>query len=175
MRDGVDDILDQWRRERPDLDVSPIGVIGRLSRTTDAVESCLARNFADHGLDAAAYDVLATLVRSGRPYELSPAALAATAMITSSAVAQRLNKLVARGLVTRAANPDDKRGTIVRLTPAGKEALERTLPQHLRVEHALLAGVSDEERALLIGLLQRLERNARALIEDRGASSRHEH
>ncbi|MGO2542704.1 MAG: MarR family winged helix-turn-helix transcriptional regulator, partial [Specibacter sp.] len=105
MPDQLERILAQWHAEKPHLDVSPMAVIGRLSRASSAVDTRLAATFAKHGLDASTFDALATLLRSGPPYTLAPAALARDAMISTSAVAQRLNKLESRGLVTRTANP----------------------------------------------------------------------
>ena len=160
MTDHVDRILAQWQRERPDLDVSPMAVIGRLSRAASAVDARLARTFAAHGLDRASFDVLATLLRNGAPYRLTPAGLAADAMITSAAVAQRLNRLETRGLITRAPNPDDGRGSLVTLTAAGKAAVEAALPAHLATEEGLLAGLAPDERATLAALLTRVLRAA---------------
>ena len=160
MIDHVDGILAQWHRERPDLDVSPMGVIGRLSRAAAAVDVRLARNFAAHDLDRGSFDVLATLLRNGSPHQLTPARLAADAMITSSAVAQRLNRLEARGLITREPNPEDGRGSLVTLTPAGKAAVEETLPDHLAAEEEMLAALGPDERATLAELLSRVLRSA---------------
>ncbi|SEM91278.1 MarR family transcriptional regulator [Cryobacterium sp. TMT1-3] len=156
MADQVDRILEQWQAEKPELDVSPMAVIGRLSRTALAVDSRLAVTFARYGLDASVFDVLATLLRSGAPYRVSPAALARDAMISSSAVAQRLNKLQSRGLVSRAANPDDGRGTLVALTEAGRRLIDAALAPHVETERTLIAGLSREEQATLVGLLQRI-------------------
>lgn len=157
MADNVDRILEQWHAEKPGLDVSPMAVIGRLSRTAIAVESRLADTFARHGLDASSFDVLATLLRSGAPYRITPAELARDAMISTSAVAQRLNKLESRGLVKREANPDDGRGTVVALTGAGKGLIEKALPDHLETEHVIVAALSVKEQAQLASLLRRIE------------------
>ncbi|MGV8978897.1 MAG: MarR family winged helix-turn-helix transcriptional regulator [Cellulomonas sp.] len=156
MTDDVDRILEQWHSERPDLDVAPMGVVGRLSRASAAVEARLARTFADHGLDTSSFDVLATLLRSGPPYRITPTVLARDAMITTSAVAQRLNKLEARGLVRRTPDPDDGRGTLIALTSAGRAAVEETLPAHLQTEQAILSTLSPTERDQLAMLLQRV-------------------
>jgi len=162
MADQVDRILEQWKAEKPDLDVSPMAIVGRLTRAALAVESRLANTFARYGLDASSFDVLATLLRSGAPYRISPVELARDAMISTSAVAQRLNKLEARGLVSREANPDDGRGTLVALTAAGRELIETALPPHLEAEHAITATLSAEERTLLAALLQRINEAARS-------------
>ena len=154
--DHVDRILAQWRVERPDLDASPMAVIGRLSRAAARVDARLAATFAAHGIDAATFDVLATLARQGPPYRITPAQLASVSMITTSAVAQRLNRLDALGLVTREPNPQDGRGKLVQLTPAGRELLDRVLPEHLATEESLLAPLSADERNTLAQLLARL-------------------
>lgn len=156
MNDHVDDIVQQWRNERPDLDVSPMHVIGRLSRIAQQVDRKLEENFARHGLDSGSFDVLATLRRNGTPYTLSPKDLAASAMITSSAVAQRLNRLEERGLITRARSSIDGRGTEVTLTAKGREAVDTTLPAHLATEEDLLAGLSADELRTLSKLLKKL-------------------
>ncbi|MFJ6418343.1 MarR family winged helix-turn-helix transcriptional regulator [Paeniglutamicibacter sp. NPDC091659] len=157
MTDQVDRILEQWQREKPELDVSPMAVIGRLSRAALAVESRLAGTFAHHGLDASSFDVLATLLRSGAPYKITPVKLAREAMISTSAVAQRLNKLEARGFVAREANPNDGRGTLVALTDTGKELIEKALPDHLKTERAILYPLNSEEQAVLALLLGRID------------------
>ena len=130
--------------------------MGRLSRAAQAVESRLAETFARHALDASTFDVLATLLRTGDSYQLSPAALARDAMISTSAVAQRLNRLEARGLVARQTNPSDGRGTLVSLTDAGRRLVETALPDHVSTEHAITAVFSVAEQAQLASLLQRL-------------------
>lgn len=157
MTHGIEQILEQWRRERPDLDVSPMAVIGRLGRLGALVDTRLARTFTRHGLDAASFDVLATLLRAGDPYELSPRHLAESAMITTSAVAQRLNRLDAAGLIERLPDPEDRRGVRVRLTAEGRSRIEAALPEHLHTEEKILARLSPEQREQLCTLLDLLE------------------
>ncbi|QIS41149.1 MarR family transcriptional regulator [Clavibacter capsici] len=154
--DHVDRILEQWRTERPDLDASPMAVIGRLARAAATLAAELDRTFARHGIDASTFDVLATLRRQGAPHRLPPAALAQESMITTSAVAQRLNRLEALGLVTRLPRPEDGRGKLVELTAAGRELVDRVLPDHLATEEALLAPLDARERRTLAELLGRL-------------------
>ncbi|MET4003374.1 MULTISPECIES: MarR family winged helix-turn-helix transcriptional regulator [Arthrobacter] len=156
MTSQVERILAQWHTEKPQLDVSPMAVIGRLSRAASAVEARIAANFAAQGLDSPTFDVLATLLRSGLPHSLTPAVLARDAMISTSAVAQRLNKLEARGLVSRTANPDDGRGTLVSLTPAGRNLVEAALPTHLATERSITGTLSKDEQALLAKLLEKI-------------------
>lgn len=155
--DHVAMVLEQWARERPDLDVSPMAVIGRLSRVARRIEARLGGNFAAQGIDAASFDVLATLRRSGAPYTLSPKDLVETSMVTSSAVAQRLNKLEAEGLIERTLNRHDGRGKLVHLTDAGRTIVDRVLPVHLAVEYEFLQSLSSEQQNTLAALLAALD------------------
>ena len=152
----MDVILEQWSRERPDLDVSPMDVLGRLSRAAHLVHARQAQTFARHGLDAASFDVLATLRRSGKPYGLTPSEIQRTAMVTSSAIAQRINRLEQAGLVVRSPNDSDGRATDVTLTAEGLALIERALPEHVDTEHLLLSVLTSEQRRQLSLLLQKL-------------------
>ncbi|MHA7154827.1 MarR family winged helix-turn-helix transcriptional regulator [Arthrobacter sp. TMN-50] len=156
MTDHVDRILRQWSAERPDLDASPMGVIGRLSRLSRQIDRDLERTFLSHGLDAASFDVLATLRRSGQPYTLTPRELTVSSMVTSSAIAQRLNRLEERSLVARAKDPGDGRGKQVTLTSAGLKLIDAALPEHLATERRILSALSPDERDTLAGLLIKL-------------------
>ncbi|QSB04922.1 MarR family winged helix-turn-helix transcriptional regulator [Natronoglycomyces albus] len=154
MADHVDRVLTQWAQERPDLDVSPMGVIGRLSRLSLIVNAELRRTFEDHGLDAASFDVLATLRRNGLDKPLTPAALMRSSMVTSGAITQRLDKLESRGLITRSRNQIDGRSQLIRLTEAGSALIDRALPDHLNTEDQLLIALDAEQREQLADLLR---------------------
>jgi DNA-binding MarR family transcriptional regulator len=153
MPDHVAEVLAQWAVARPDLDVTPMSVIGRLSRAARRVDLALAETFAAHGLDAASFDVLATLRRSGGPFALSPTQLGAAAMITTGAVTQRLDKLERRGLVRRDRRPGDGRGVLVHLTATGRKAIDSALPDHLDTEQQLLSRLSARQQRDLARLL----------------------
>jgi DNA-binding MarR family transcriptional regulator len=155
--DGVDAVLEQWRSERPDLDTTAMGTIGRLSRASHLVQQRLKANFARFDLEPAAFDVLATLRRAGPPYRLSPSALVTTAMVTSGAITQRLDRLESRGLVRREPDASDGRGVVVELTVAGSALVDQVLPAHLAVLEVVLGGISPDERA-------GLDRGLRALL-----------
>ena len=154
-RDALDRILEQWGRERPDLDCSPMGIIGRISQLQREVHLAQRATFARHGLDVPSFDVLAALRRAGPPYQLTPTALMRTALVTSGAITQRLDRLEERGLITRQRSRDDGRAVVVSLTDAGREALDAALPEHLDTERKLLEGLSDDDREQLAGLLRR--------------------
>ncbi|GAA0584856.1 MarR family transcriptional regulator [Streptomyces crystallinus] len=156
MTDHVDLLLAQWGERRPDLDVSPMAVIGRLKRLSRLIETELRRTFAEHGLDPASFDVLATLRRSPPPHLLTPAELMRSAMVTSGAVSQRLDRLEERGLVTRSPSPTDGRVVQVALTPEGHALIDRALPDHLATEERLLTALGADRREELAGTLREL-------------------
>ena len=155
-RDGVDEILEQWQRERPELDPSPIGIIGRISRLARELEQRLERVYRDHGLEPGWHDVLATLRRNGPPYRLRPTDFSGQLMLTSSGTTKRLDRLEQAGLIARAPDPADRRGTLITLTPAGRELIDAVTEAHLDNERDLIAALSADEQRLLGDLLRKL-------------------
>jgi DNA-binding MarR family transcriptional regulator len=153
--DHVDAILAQWRRERPDLDPSPIGLIGRLHRLADVLNVELRKVFAAAGLGDGDFDVLVTLRRNGAPYEMTPGELCASTMVTSSAVTKRIDRLERAGLVTRTVSDEDARSRRIRLTDAGFELVDRLMAVHIENEHRLVSGLSERDRAQLAAILRR--------------------
>lgn len=149
----------QWAIERPDVDFSPQGIIGRLSRLDDAVRAELRSVFAEYGISDGDFDVLATLRRSGAPYSLTPGDLAATTMVTSGAVTKRVDRLIDAGLVTREVSETDGRSRTVALTDAGRTLIEAAYVSHMANEHRLVAGLTFRERAELARLLEKWGRD----------------
>jgi DNA-binding MarR family transcriptional regulator len=156
-RDGVDLILEQWRRERPELDHSPIGVIGRISRLARELEQRLEPVYREHGLEPGWHDVLATLRRSGPPFRLRPTDLTNASMLTSSGTTKRLDRLEQAGLIERSPDPDDRRGTLITLTDAGRELIDALTVAHLANERRILSGLSADEQRRLADLLRKLQ------------------
>jgi DNA-binding MarR family transcriptional regulator len=154
--DAVDRILAQWREQRPDLDTSTMGVVGRLSRVAQHVAVRQRDTFARHGLDGPTFDVLATLRRSPAPHRLTPADLTEASMVTTGATTQRLDRLEERGLVTRGPRPEDGRGVLVTLTPAGARLVDAALPDHLATQQAVVRALDPGERRELARLLATL-------------------
>jgi DNA-binding MarR family transcriptional regulator len=155
-RDGVDLILEQWQRERPDLDASPIGIVGRVSRLARELEQRLEPVYRAHGLEPGWHDVLATLRRAGPPYRLRPTEFTGALMLTSSGTTKRLDRLEQAGLITRGPDPADRRGTLITLTPKGRELIDNVTEAHLDNERRLLASLSDAEQRRLADLLRKL-------------------
>jgi DNA-binding MarR family transcriptional regulator len=156
--DDVDRIVSAWRRERPDLDVSPLEVLSRVSRLARRLDRVRGTAFAQKGLDGWEFDVLSALRRAGTPYELSPGQLVTETLVTSGTMTNRVDRLVARGWVEREPDPTDRRGVIVRLTPDGMAVVDSALSDLLAHEHELLAELGTADRDDLAGLLRRLLR-----------------
>jgi DNA-binding MarR family transcriptional regulator len=168
VSDGVDAILEQWALERPDLDTSPMAIIGRVSRIERKVDPLLSSVFRKFGLERWSFDVLATLRRSGYPYELTPTQLFSSLMLTSGAITHRADVLVKAGLVNREADPQDRRGVRVKLTALGLATINEAVTAHIDNEWRILRHLSRRERSLLISLLRRLLLGLEDATEKRG-------
>jgi DNA-binding MarR family transcriptional regulator len=154
--DEVDRIVAAWRRERPDLDVSPLEVLSRVTRLARHLDRARGAAFAAHGLEVWEFDVLAALRRSGEPYELSPGQLTAEALVTSGTMTNRIDRLEQRSLVRRGPDPSDGRGVLVRLTDDGRALVDTALEDLLDRERRLLAELDPASLASLAGELRRL-------------------
>jgi DNA-binding MarR family transcriptional regulator len=149
--------VEQWRRERPDLDARPMAVLGALREAANLVsKERLVPLFARFGLQSGEFDVLATLRRSGPPFALTPTALYEATMVTSGAITARLDRLEKSGLISRAPHPADRRGVVVQLTDKGRALIDEAVTAHVENEHQILSGLTQEERDTLAGLLAKL-------------------
>lgn len=154
--DHVDTIVAQWNRERPAIDVSGMSVIGRLGRLNLLIRSRLDEVFANHDLESWEFDVLATLLRTGAPHQLTPGQLMDSMMITSGAMTNRIDRLETRGYVRRVKNPDDGRQVLVTLTTEGLAKVDAALIDHAANELDLLAALSVDQRHQLVELFRLL-------------------
>jgi DNA-binding MarR family transcriptional regulator len=157
--DYLDTILAQWAAERPDLDASPMGVIGRISRLSRVLEFSIEQVFASYDLSRGGFDVLAALRRSGPPYRLSPTELYNSLLISSGAMTNRVDRLEERKLVVRVPDPNDRRGVLVALTGKGRKLVDNVTDAHLENEQRLLVHLSPTERKQLAHLLRKLLMN----------------
>lgn len=155
-RDHVHSVLEQWRRELPDIDRSPMGIVGRISRLAQLLQARIEPVFAEHGVNGGEFDVIASLRRAGKPYRLTPTELSKSLMVTSGGMTKRLAALEARGLIRREPDPNDGRSTAVALTRDGKRLVEQILPEHMANEERLLAELEGAQREELAGLLETL-------------------
>ena len=154
--DEVDRIVDAWRRERPDLDVAPLTILSRVLRLARHLDLARGSAFAEHGLEGWGFDVLSALRREGPPYELSPGQLVAQTLVTSGTMTNRVDRLAARGLVSRGTDPSDRRGVKVRLTTTGRAVVDAALADLLDRERILLNQLPPPERNHLAELLRQL-------------------
>lgn len=152
----LDAILSQWRRERPDIDPTPMAVVGAVWRAAERLRQGVQDNQGRFGLDLAGSDVLLTLRRQGRNEALSPSALAQEMMLSTSAMTNRLDRLEARGLVKRTTDPDDRRGLKIVLTEEGFALADDLVASHVATEEDLLEALSADERDLLRALLAKI-------------------
>ena len=156
MRDEVDQLVEAWHRERADLDLAPVEVFSRISRLSRLLDLARRDAFTAQAIEPWEFDVLAALRRAGRPYQLSPGQLLRETMVTSGTMTNRIDRLTDRGFVERSPDPNDRRGVLVGLTPAGKNAVDGAFETLLSSERDLLAELSATERRQLADLLKRL-------------------
>ncbi len=154
--DHIDQILSQWGRERPDLDMRALGLLGRLFRTAQLADAALAEGLRGHTLQPGWFDLLAALRRAGDPYELNPTQLMRATMLSSGGITKRLDRLAAAGMIERRPDPGDRRGTLVRLTERGKATIEQAVETHLGNEQRLLEPLTSKQQESLDGLLRTL-------------------
>ena len=156
MADEVDRLVAAWMRERPELDVTPMQVLSRVTRLARHLDLARRGAFAAHGLETWEFDVLSALRRAGRPYQLSPGTLLRETMVTSGTMTNRVDRLAARRLVERRPDPADRRGVLVRLTAQGRQSVDAALDALLARERRLLAGLGPRDQQRLAALLREL-------------------
>lgn len=156
MDDNVDRVLQQWHTERPELDASPMGVVGRLQRASRLIERGLNEIFSRHNLQPSEFDFLATLRRSGPPYQLTAGALTDSAMVTSGAITNRIDRLASKGLVARETDPNNRRSVIITLTDNGWTLIDTVLSDHVDNLKRLLGSLNADDQQQLATLLRTL-------------------
>jgi DNA-binding MarR family transcriptional regulator len=154
VTDEVDDIVARWHAQRPDLDVTPLQVLSRVSRLARHLDRARRAAFAAHRLEAWEFDVLSALRRQGAPYQLSPGQLLRATLVTSGTMTNRVDRLTDRGLVRRHPDPQDKRGVLVKLTGAGLRSVDDAMADLLERERGLLAALPPGQQQELAGLLR---------------------
>jgi DNA-binding MarR family transcriptional regulator len=154
--DHIDEIVAQWRRERPELNTEPLAVFGRLFRAAALADSLLGEQLAGYSLQPGWFDLLAALRRAGEPAGLNPTQLMRATMLSSGGTTKRLDRLAEAGLIERRPDPRDRRGVLVRLTPRGTEVIDKAIETHLGNEGRLLQDFAPADRRALAQLLRRL-------------------
>ena len=156
MHSRVDEIVEQWARERPDLDTGAMALLGRVERAAAALEERFRPTLDRFGLSGSDFDVLCALRRAGRPYRLTPTELAGETMVSAAGTTKRIDRLEARGLVARSPHAHDRRSSTVALTDAGRKLVDRAVTAHVADEQRAVEGLTAAERRRLAELLDRL-------------------
>ena len=155
--DPVQRAIEQWSRERPDLDgLDAMAIFARVARLAALARPAVEAGIAPYGLKPGEFDVLACLRRSGEPFELTPKALVQQLLLSSGAMTNRLDRLEQSGHIERRPDPGDRRGVLVGLTPAGRDLIDAAVEGHVANEVALLSVLDRDERAALDRVLGRL-------------------
>jgi DNA-binding MarR family transcriptional regulator len=153
--DHIDRLVSKWAKERPDYDLAPVQIIGRIGRIFEYVDRAIEAKFEEFGITRATFDVLATLKRTGTPYRLSQRELMTNLLRTSGSMSVRIDAMERQGLVTREPDSEDRRATLVAITEKGIDLLDKVIPEHLLNEERLLSGLTAHDRSQLIRLLRK--------------------
>lgn len=153
--DLVDRLIADWTRERPDLDVSAMAVVGRILALGQALSARATAALKATDLSYSELDVLATLRRSGPPFRLTPTALRHAVLLTSGGMTACLNRLETKGLITRDPSPEDRRVLAATLTPAGRDLADRAIRLRFAEATQAVAALTTQEQAVLAGLLRK--------------------
>jgi DNA-binding MarR family transcriptional regulator len=155
-QDTLDRIVGEWQEVRPDLDPSPLAVLGRLQRLAGLVRRRVDTILKPYGLAWELLDVLGTLRRAGPPFRRTPTALYRACMLSSGAMTNRIDRLEGAGLVSRIPDPEDRRGILVGLTARGLEVVDEAIAAVWTTQAQLVAGLTETEREHLSTLLRTL-------------------
>ena len=155
-RDLIETFINQWKKERPDLDPWPVGILGRTQRISAHLQTRAAKWLSPVGLTWDSFSLLLALRRSGEPYELRPTEIYRELLLSSGAITNRIDKVEKKGWVKRYDSPDDRRGVVVRLTPAGRAVADKAVEIHFRELADQLSKISKKERQMLLQLLRKV-------------------
>jgi DNA-binding MarR family transcriptional regulator len=151
--DSIEELVQAWQRERPDLESWPFAIFGRIWRLSASLLGDAERWLAPIGLTFESFSLIVTLRRAGAPFEMNPTALYRESLLSSGAITNRIDRVEAQGLVKRLPDPNDRRGTIVRLTQKGRSLADRAIKLHFEALAVSLSALDKAERAQLSALL----------------------
>ncbi|MCA9016162.1 MAG: MarR family transcriptional regulator [Planctomycetaceae bacterium] len=157
--DFIDHLIGQWKSERPDLDATPMGVVGRILRLSTHLERRVNEALKPFGLAQWGFDILATLRRSGSPYAMTPTELMEAVMLSSGAMTNRIDRLEQLGFVKRKPSPSDRRSLQVQLTPQGRKIIDEAIEARFAEADQALSGLKKRDRKQLADLLRVLLHN----------------
>lgn len=154
--DAVDLVLAQWRVERPDVDTSPMAVLGRVARLSRLVEREMKEFLAHFDLEPGEFEVLTTLRRAGAADGLTAGAFLNAALVTAGAITNRIDRMAAKGLVLRVPDRADRRVVRIRLTDQGRERVDSMLAAHMARCATLLEPLDPPTQEAVAGALRTL-------------------
>lgn len=154
--DLVDQLLSDWKRERPDLNAKPLAIVGRILHLGTLLEARATDCLRETGISYTEFDVLATLRRAGLPYCMTPTKLRKSVLLTSGAMTACLDRLERRELIVRHADPNDRRSLGVSLTKPGIKLINDIVALRFGEAKTAIAGLNAEEQSLLSRLLRKL-------------------
>jgi DNA-binding MarR family transcriptional regulator len=154
--DTIGEFIKAWRRERPDLDPSPLGILGRVQRISARLVSATEELLEPMQIGWEAFSLIVSLRRAGKPYAMRPTDIYRQSLITSGAATNRIDRVSKLGLVRRVPDPSDRRGIIVELTPSGKALADRAIDLQFTMLNERLSALTRSERAQLSALLSKL-------------------
>ncbi|MFA0087815.1 MarR family winged helix-turn-helix transcriptional regulator [Vibrio sp. 10N.261.51.F12] len=152
--DAVDRVVAQWAKEKPDLETEPMAMMGRMMRLAKYMENQVAEVHKKYDLKMGEFDVLATLRRSGTPYQLTPSELIDSMMLTSGAMTNRLDKLESKGYISRTHSEEDRRSVRVKLTSGGLVLIDKMIEEHVDVQRELVQSLSKPQKKNMNQLLK---------------------
>ena len=155
-QDRLDFLTENWAATRPEIDITPWGIWGRITRINEIFLSCVGRTLKGHALTYSEFQTLGALVLSGDPYEGNPNQIAAFNLLTSGGLANLLGRMEREGLIARRPDPEDRRGVIVRLTQTGLSHFNEAVADENRLEHEMVAALTNTEKTILALLLRKL-------------------
>jgi DNA-binding MarR family transcriptional regulator len=145
--DAIDEIVDDVHRIWPELDVIGLPITGRILRLCRFLESRREEQLAPFGLTLGDFDMLATMRRRAADQPVNIRDLQRSLMLSSGGTTKRLDRLETAGLIQRLPDPNDRRGVLVALSPAGRSAIDEAIPAMTRFETALVEHAIDSSAA----------------------------
>ncbi|MCG9546109.1 MarR family transcriptional regulator [Vibrio sp. Isolate33] len=144
--DAIDRVVEQWAKEKPELETEPMAMMGRIMRIAKYMETQVADLHKKYDMKLGEFDVLATLRRSGKPYRLTPSELIGSMMLTSGAMTNRLDKLEAKELISREHSKEDRRSVSVKLTKDGLVLIDEMMTEHVEMQKKLVKSLSASQK-----------------------------
>jgi DNA-binding MarR family transcriptional regulator len=149
-------MLDQWRRERPEIDADGMALVPRLLRLSHLYDGEMARVSRSFGLKPGWLDVLSALRRIGDPYRMAATELARWVLLSSGGMTSRLDRMEEAQLVRRRPDPTDRRGVLIEITGRGRQVIDAAIDAHLALYEELVSGaLTKAEQRTFVELMRK--------------------